>query len=153
MPQNDVIVDTNIMCLYGTAGGRNFKAIFTWLDCCGSLCVSQHLLKEYAGHGSPLVAGLLQTLMKTGRFSKIKRSTLAAFAALDGHFHYTCSPTDIPVARTVFRSYRKLIVSLDAALRNDVNNFGIVGTVMPRAVSNLAPADMVPRPTKNCAFH
>ena len=149
MPQNDLVVDANVMCLYGTRAAAGHRALFQWLKCCGGLCVSHHLLMEYARQGSPLVASLIDDLGKFGRLSKIKKSTINAFGVTDATYAYTCNPQDIPVARTCFRSFRKLLVSHDASLRSDVNGFPLVGGVQPTAFHS-APMAALVAPTGGC---
>jgi hypothetical protein len=152
MPRNDVVVDANTMHLYGSKAAASHKAMFQWLDCCGSLCISQFLVNEYSRQGSIFVAALLHKLTREGRLSKIKNSTLRAFEPIDANYHYTCD-TDRPVARTVFRSYRKLLVSSDQRLLNDVNGFPTVGGVKPRAARTLAEVEMRPRHSVVCQIH
>jgi hypothetical protein len=152
MPRNDVVVDANIMCTLGTKAAGRHRNMFEWLRCCGSICVSQFVLNEYGRQGSQFVAGVLSTLLKEGRLAKIKNSTLNAFAALDRRYPYTCD-TDMPVARTVFRSFRKLLISSDERLRNDVNGFHLLNGVKPRAVEVMEASDMVPRPHADCDIH
>lgn len=132
MPQNDVVVDANVISLFGTAGAGAHRNLFAWLRCCGGLCISKAVLKEYSRQGSPLVAALVDSLVRERRCSSIKNSTIKAFNA-DANYGYTCNALDIPVARTVFRSFRKALVSLDGNLRNDVNGFALVNGVQPQA--------------------
>lgn len=141
MPQNDIVVDANVMALYGTSAAGKHRDLFAWLRCCGGLCVSKAILKEYCRQGSPLVASLLDSLLKEKRCSSIANSTLKAFIA-DTGYNYTCNVQDINVARTVFRSFRKSLVSLDNKLRVDVNNFPAVNGVQPKAFS-VAPAALL----------
>ena len=132
MPQNDIVVDANVMSLYGTAAAGQHKGLFVWLGCCGGLCISKAVLREYSRQGSPLVAALVDRLLRDKRCSFIKNSTLKAFEA-DAGYAYTCNAEDVAIARTVFRSFRKLLISMDVRLRSDVNGFPIVNAVKPEA--------------------
>lgn len=132
MPQNDIVIDANVMTLFGKGGAAAYKNLFTWLRCCGGLCVSKAVLNEYSRQGSPLVASLVDLLLRERRCSSIKNSTIKAFGA-DSNYNYTCNHQDIPVARTVFRSFRKALISLDGNLRNDVNGFSLVNGIKPMA--------------------
>jgi len=150
MPTNDLIIDANTMGLYGTPAAKSHKAMFSWLGCCGSLCWSRPILGEYQKQGSPLVAAIVDTLMKEGRFSFIKRSTLESFEVMDRNYPYTCNHEDIPVARTVFRSYRKLLVSADRRLLSDVNGFRVVGGIKSKAMKVLLAEYLVSSQRFSC---
>lgn len=136
MPQNDVVVDSNIMSTYGTKMGSCHVAMFEWLMCCGGLCTSSHIINEYFRQGSPLVAALINTLTSRGRLSRIDNLTINSFSA-DKRHSYTCNAADIPVARTCFKSFRKILVSNDQRLRNDVNGFPKQGGIKPAAFEKL----------------
>jgi hypothetical protein len=152
MPQNDLVVDNDVMSRYGSAAARPYRNLFAWLDCCGSLCCCQHLLNEYNRQGSPLVWGLIQKLIREGRYSKIKKTTLEAFAAFDGAYAYTCNGEDISVARTVFRSFRKVLVSMDQRLRNDVNGFSRINGIRPQAFERFDANLMIDSELTKCAL-
>jgi len=150
MPQNDVVIDADRMCRYGMVGAGSLSRMFDWLNCCGGLCVSQHLVVEYGRQGSPFVAALLGRLISSGRLSKINKETIAAFGIEDRHYRYRCNADDIPNARLVFRSFRKLLISNDEKLRNDVNGFGVVNGILPRAFASMPPDAMVACANRPC---
>jgi hypothetical protein len=152
MPRNDVVVDSNVICLYGTKAAKSHAPLFVWLNCCGSISISQYLLVEYGRQGAPLVAGLLDKLLREGRYAKIKKSTVDAFKTEDRNYNYTCNVQDIPVARTVFRSFRKILVSMDNNICHDVNNFGLVKGVVPMAFNVISGDFLVPKPGLKCPF-
>ncbi|MEA9783970.1 hypothetical protein [Xanthomonas campestris] len=144
-----MVIDANVMALYGK-NGYKYKNLFSWVNCCGGLCISRALLNEYNRQGSPLVAALIDSLLKQGRCSFIKNSTLNSFSQ-DSNYHYSCNSQDIPVARTVFRSHRKLLVSIDAKIRDDVNNFPLVNGIKPSASVVPTTAALIASPGKACA--
>ena len=137
MPRNDVVVDNDVMRLYGTPAAAGHRRLFEWLHCCGALCLSLHVIHEYNRQGSPFVAALIDRLTRAKRVSVIKNSWINGFETEDSRYQYTCNGEDIPVARTCFRSHRKLLVSADARLRSDVNRFRMLGGVKPEAYDSL----------------
>lgn len=145
MPQNDVVIDADRMSRYGRTGSGSLSTMFQWLHCCGSLCVSRHLLVEYGRQNSMYISALLNKLMTSGRLATIKRQTVEAFNVYDRHYRYTCNAEDIPNARLVFRSFRKVLISNDERLRKDVNDFGLVNGVQPKAYAAM-PAEMMVTP-------
>jgi len=54
----------------------------------------------------------------------------------------------VPDTILPFRSYRKILVSFDHALRSDVNSFQILSGIKPSATMVFKEADMVPQPGK-----
>jgi predicted nucleic acid-binding protein len=128
----DIVIDTNVIRLYDEPGDPIFKALFAWLGQHGTLVVSQKLVTEYGGTGNELLAGLIGQLMKTKRFIRVQTSELKAFKA-DAHYNYLCNKKDVWHARLVFVSRRKLLVSLDNNLVDDVNGFQKISGIKPRA--------------------
>lgn len=135
----DVVIDTNVIRLYDAPGDPKLKALFVWLSEHGALAVSQKLLKEYDGIGNRLLAPLINRLIAQQRFLRISNSELRAFTE-DRHRIYTCNPKDQWHARLVFLSIRKLLVSHDNKLVNDVNNFKKVSGIKPRATKFPEPS-------------
>jgi len=148
MAQNDIVVDANVMALFGSRAGGVHESLFTWLGCCGGLCVSNSLLNEYGRQHSIFVSALIAKITREGRLSKIKNSTIDRFYK-DKNYAYTCNHEDILIARTVFRSFRKLLVSNDLRLRNDINGFSRINGVSPRAVAVVGRDDLMP-PAAGC---
>jgi hypothetical protein len=149
MPANDIVIDANVMSLFGTRRAGLHRPMFAWLQCCGGICISKAVLREYARQGSPLVAAMIDSLTRRGRCSSIKNSTIRAFRA-DARYAYTCNAEDVDVARTVFRSVRKVLVSSDVRLRSDVAGFPGVNGVKPQAFE-VAPKDLLVPSGGGCA--
>ena len=138
-PTKDIVVDTNVIRLYDKPSDPQFKSLFKWLHEHGTLAISQKLLAEYIGIGNTLLAGLINRLIANGRLSHIGSKELKAFAE-DRRYRYRSNARDHWHARLVFLSTRKLLVSIDKKLVNDVNGFKKLGGVKPRASSSPSPA-------------
>lgn len=117
----DIVVDTTVIRLYGVAGDPVFKDFFRWLFGEGVLAHSQMLLTEYMRIGSNTVASLIDHLIIAGRFRKYERKDIEAIN--DKHFAYTCNYTDRCHVQLVMCTERRLCLSQDANLVNDVNRF------------------------------
>jgi hypothetical protein len=130
----DIVVDTNIIRLYANPDDPLIRALFVWIRDFGTLALSQKLLAEYIGIGNRDLAGLIDRLTRAGRINSISNQRLKEFNQ-DRHYAYTANSKDRWHARLVFLSIRKLLVSVDKKLINDVNGFKRMGGVKPRATS------------------
>jgi hypothetical protein len=128
----DVVIDANVARFFDSPADGRLKALFVWLIARGSLSISRHLLTEYSRHGNRLLAVLNRDLDSQRRLNKIPNSKIKSFFD-DTHYAYCCNPSDIPIARTVFLSHRKLLVSFDVNLRKDVNGFRKIDGIKPQA--------------------
>jgi hypothetical protein len=129
---NDVVIDTNVARLFDAPADPKLKPLFGWLAKKGSLAVSQRLLVEYSRHGNQILAALIRDLDDSRRLNKIAAARIKAFTD-DGHFAYKCNNADVWHARTVFLSVRKILVSFDGSLRDDVNAFKKIDGIKSRA--------------------
>lgn len=128
----DIVVDTNIIRLYGNSPDVQLRDFFLWLDQFGCLTISQKLLREYIGTGNRLLASFIDNLTKNGRLIRIENSVLKRFND-DRHYKYTCNHEDILHARLVFLSSRKLLLSEDVKLVKAVNDFNKIDGIQPKA--------------------
>lgn len=138
---NDVVVDTNIARLFDAPADPKLKPLFLWLRDRGHLTISRNLINEYSRQGNRLLAVLLNDLGEKKRLNRISNYDLKSFSD-DKHFSYTCNVEDIYNARTVFLSFRKILVSFDSRLRTDVNSFRKIDGIKPRAF-DYAPFDVL----------
>ena len=118
---SDIVVDTNVIRLYGVAGDPVFKTFFAWLRSNGILACSQKLLVEYHRSGSSLVAGLVADLLIARRLRKYSPSEIESIR--HGRYRFRSNRADHHHVKLVMRSCRRLCLSLDEDLRYDVNNF------------------------------
>jgi hypothetical protein len=137
-PRKDIVIDTNIIRLYDAPADSIFKQLFKWLGEQGSLVVSQKLVAEYEGIGNKLLAGLVARLIATKRFIRVETHDIKAFTE-DRRYRYTCNHEDRWHARLVFLSTRKLLVSRDNNLVNDVNGFRKINGIKPKATKSPEP--------------
>jgi hypothetical protein len=137
-PRKDVVIDQNVMRLYGAAKDVAFISFFTWLRQKGTLTMSRSLLKEYGGGGHDLVFVLINEMTRDGRYNLIGNSEIDAFTD-DRHYRYTCNGKDRSHARLVFLSFRKRLIAFDRALRSDVNNFKRIDGIQPCACKRPSP--------------
>jgi hypothetical protein len=129
---NDIVLDADVARLFDFAADLRLKPLFLWLTKAGSLAVSRHLLGEYGRHGNQILAALIKDLTDQRRLNSIPNQAIKEFSE-DRHYDYLCNSNDIPNARTVFLSHRKLLISFDNNLRRDVNGFRRVDGIKPRA--------------------
>lgn len=134
-PHKDIVIDTNVIRLYDKPADPIFKALFKWLGQRGTLVVSQKLVVEYGGIGNKLLAGLINRLIAEKRFIRIDSEAIKNFVE-DKRYNYTCNGKDVWHARLVFLSPRKLLVSFDDKLVNDVNGFKKVNGLKPHATKS-----------------
>lgn len=135
----DVVLDTNVARLFDSPKDARLRPLFEWLSTNGCLAVSQKLLVEYGRHGNQVLAALVRDLLEKKRLNKIASAALKGFD-LDKHYQYTCNAADVVNARTVFLSAKKILISFDDKLRNDVNAFPKVDKVKCRAFEYLPDA-------------
>jgi hypothetical protein len=131
---NDIVIDTNIARLFDAPADPKLKPLFVWLKDRGHLAVSQSLLNEYSRHGNRLLAILIRDLIDKKRLNRISNQALKDFLH-DKHYKYCCNLEDIPHARTVFLSNRKILISFDINLCKDVNGFKKLNKIKAKAYS------------------
>ncbi len=117
----DIVVDTNVIRLYGTALDPAFRQFFTWLFRRGVLAYSQKLLGEYGRLRSNEVAALINHLMTGRRLQKYDRQVIENIN--DRHFRYRSNHADRWHVRLVMCTNRRLCLSQDQRLVSDVNRF------------------------------
>jgi hypothetical protein len=117
----DIVVDANVMRLYGVADDPLFKVFFAWLRSDGVLACSQKMLVEYGRTGSSLIAALLDQLLLASRLRKYAPAEIKAIKR--GKYKFRSNYTDHVHVRLVMCTYRRLCLSQDENLRYDVNNF------------------------------
>lgn len=138
-PQKDIIIDTNTIRLYDNPADPLIKALFLWLKDHGTLTVSKKLIVEYVGIGNKDLAGLLNHLIVQNRYRLVSTIDLKKFSE-DKRYKYTCNLKDKWHAKLVFLSIRKLLVTGDNPLCNDVNNFKTINKIQPRATKRPNPS-------------
>ncbi len=117
----DIVVDTTVMRLYGVAKDPTFKAFFAWLRGKGTLACSKKLLMEYGRVQSMFITTLMDELIRSGRFQNYAKERIAKIK--DSHFQYRCNYEDRWHLRLVMCTYRRLCLSQDNKLVEDVNCF------------------------------
>ncbi len=117
----DIVVDSNVMRLYGAAHDPAFKAFFSWLRTAGVLACSQKMLVEYSRTGSSLIAALLDELLLASRFRKYSGDQIATIK--QRHYKFRSNYADHVHVKLVMCTCRRLCLSQDDSLRYDVTHF------------------------------
>ena len=125
----DILVDNNVAKNFCNPLDNEYKKFITWLFHCGELVVTNQLVNEYisATGSSPSATNIVAIIHKLtidGRLNKVNSDDLKAFRIKPTIFRQLKSNhSDHDLIKAVMISNRKLALSLDKKLRNDINNY------------------------------
>ena len=125
----DLFVDSNVSGHFAKPVRADYKTLIEWLHDEGCLVVCQSLIKEYhaAVQGSPVpttLVALVNRLHRAGRLRRFTKKELQEFP-LPKHVRrrLRSNRADHDLIKVVMRSDRKLALSKDRKLAQDINDF------------------------------
>lgn len=141
--QKDIFIDTNIAKNFKNPADPEYKKLLAWLFREGVWVVNQKLLVEY-GNTNQTILVLINELQKQGRIKKFKTSELDKFL-FEKSFEkrLISNKKDWIHLKTIWLSTRKIGITIDSGLRNDVKNSPLQNGIQPRAVSRPQDIDYV----------
>lgn len=141
--QKDIFINTNIAKNFKNPADPEYKKLLAWLFREGVWVVNQKLLVEY-GNTNQTILVLINELQKQGRIKKFKTSELDKFL-FEKSFEkrLISNKKDWIHLKTIWLSTRKIGITIDSGLRNDVKNSPLQNGIQPRAVSRPQDIDYV----------
>lgn len=141
--QKDFFIDTNIAKNFMNPADPEYKKLLSWLFKEGVWVVNQKLLVEY-GSTNQTILVLINELQKQGRIKKFETSELDKFL-FEKSFEkrLISNKKDWIHLKTIWLSTRKIGITIDSGLRNDVKNSPLQNGIQPRAVSRPQDIDYV----------
>jgi rRNA-processing protein FCF1 len=128
-PLNDIVIDDNIVPLMCNPSTDPIKQLMQWLVEKGIMTVSHALIKEYVGTAGAARADnpwprIVNRLIASERWNVIDKPQLAAtkFDKKQEKRFKSCI-RDRDHIRLVISSSRKILISKDSDLRDDINSF------------------------------
>ena len=125
----DLFVDSNVSGHFAKPVRADYKTLIEWLRDEGCLVVCQSLIKEYhdAVQGSQVpttLVALVNKLQRGGRLRRFSKKELQAFS-LREHVRrrLRSNRADHDLIKVVMLSDRKLALSKDRKLAQDINDF------------------------------
>jgi len=125
----DIVIDANCAGRICNPVAEPYKQLIEWLREHGYLCVSRHLLIEYAKAGcgpgaQNILAILIQLLQRIGRLININDAALAGVPFTKKiERNLLSNRSDWVHIKLVMCSHRRLLISSDGKLRRDVRDF------------------------------
>jgi hypothetical protein len=133
MPKKDIFVDANVAKNFCNPADEVYKEFIRWLFFQGSLAVSNKLLAEYnrgcgGAQSDSNVFAIIAAQLRKGRLAKFENEQLRAVKFSKSQIKKLLSnAADHDHLRLVILSNRRLAITIDKNLRDDINAFPAIG--------------------------